>query len=475
MSSNNTYDLNIQKPSYISGTNWNLRQLTPVTVIFGKNSSGKSVLLRTIRDTDANINHYCVPERGGGISYNANLIEQERSGQTRVSGSQQNLGEDYRVRVITRIGTYLSKRGSSRVPILEDNITQIENLMKEILLDFEFTIMPENNPPFLLTRIDNEETVTDIAKMSSGETQLLTLSLDLILACELWKLDGNEGTLLIDEPDSHLHPDMQQRFAKFLIKLNENYNSKIIIATHSTTLLSALGQYEGNKTSVVYLNDDDELTAIVFDESLKILTTCLGGHALMGPLFNAPILLVEGDDDYKLWSQIPRHNTIKLAVIPCGGDKIFRYQKTLENLFTSILENNDAVAGYALLDNDKTIPSDEQKHIKFLQLNCLESENLYLTNEVIKKLGYDDWDKACDQVIQNHTQFGPRKQGFNEMKGWNRKQIDCKPYIEQISRCLDNHKLHWAHKLGKILGNTKPEGQLADFLGSELVNSFWKE
>ena len=46
--------------------------------------------------------------------------------------------------------------------------------------------------------------------MSSGEIQLLTLSLDLLLACEMWRLEGKKGTLLVDEPNNHLHPDMQQ-------------------------------------------------------------------------------------------------------------------------------------------------------------------------------------------------------------------------------------------------------------------------
>ena len=36
-----TYDLEIQKPGFLEGSLWNLRKLTPITVIFGKNGSGK--------------------------------------------------------------------------------------------------------------------------------------------------------------------------------------------------------------------------------------------------------------------------------------------------------------------------------------------------------------------------------------------------------------------------------------------------
>ena len=72
------------------------------------------------------------------------------------------------------------------------------------------------------------------------------------------KLEGMEGTLLVDEPDSHLHPDLQQRYAKFLVELNKEYCCSIIVATHGTTLLSSLGYYGGVKTSVIYFNERNE-------------------------------------------------------------------------------------------------------------------------------------------------------------------------------------------------------------------------
>ena len=125
--------------------------------------------------------------------------------------------------------------------------------MNGILSDFKFQIQ-DTFPPYSLERISTGQKITDIQSLSSGEAQLLTLSLDLLLASEMWKLENKQGTLLVDEPDPHLHPDMQQRFAKFLINLNREYGCSIIIATHSTTLLSALGQYGGLNTSVIYLS-----------------------------------------------------------------------------------------------------------------------------------------------------------------------------------------------------------------------------
>ncbi|GAG33079.1 unnamed protein product, partial [marine sediment metagenome] len=53
--------------------------------------------------------------------------------------------------------------------------------------------------------------------------------------------------LLIDEPDMHLHPDLQQNFAHFIFEVLNKFNIQILVATHSTTLLSALGYYGGCK------------------------------------------------------------------------------------------------------------------------------------------------------------------------------------------------------------------------------------
>jgi predicted ATPase len=55
----------------------------------------------------------------------------------------------------------------------------------------------------------------------------------------------NPKILLLDEPDSHLHPDNQRELAKILIKLVENRNLQIMLTTHSRHLLDAL--YESGK------------------------------------------------------------------------------------------------------------------------------------------------------------------------------------------------------------------------------------
>lgn len=54
--------------------------------------------------------------------------------------SQQNLGADYRMRIITRSGAYLSKLGAFRGPLNDDVLTKIEKFMQEVLTDFPFRV-----------------------------------------------------------------------------------------------------------------------------------------------------------------------------------------------------------------------------------------------------------------------------------------------------------------------------------------------
>ena len=54
----------------------------------------------------------------------------------------------------------------------------------------------------------------------------------------------NDGTVLVlDEPESHLHPDWINKFAEMLVVLVENINVNVLLTTHSPNLLLALSVY----------------------------------------------------------------------------------------------------------------------------------------------------------------------------------------------------------------------------------------
>jgi len=469
----NLYELEVTRPKHLGGNIWKLQKLTPITIVLGRNGSGKSQLLRGIRDKNLDTNYYCAPERAGQTSFNIKYSQQEMDNKERASFSQGNSAPEYRQRIISRIHAFVSKIGNLDGVVEPKKIrSKVEEPINQLLSDFKFEIT-SGNIPYSLTRKSGEDETNTSERLSSGETQVFTLALDLVLLCEMWKLDKVDGLILIDEPDLHLHPELQQKFAEFISKLIDEYSYRTIIATHSTTFLAALGHFGGNKTSIIYLKKSENFVAVKFDKYLKTLANCLGGNALMGPLFGFPILLVEGDDELRIWSEVPRHNEVMLSVISCGGDEIKQYQKTLETLFSSLSDSPGEPRGYALLDGDKDIPQVDQEQIKFLKLSCHETENLYLPTEVLASMNLD-WDKACKKVIENCENRGQKTSILKRIRETDPKTGDFKSIINELSWILDDKQVHWTLRIGQVLGKGKPQGQLKEFLGNELVNSIWK-
>jgi predicted ATPase len=474
-------NLDVVRPPYLGGGQWKLENLNEITILFGKNGSGKSQLLRSLRNTDQSVYHYSSPERAGDITHDVGIMQEELNAPNRAGRRQQNLSSTYRQESVSRIQALLIKIGNltGRAQPSPIDLKDIESFLQILLPDFQFDITGKN-PPYEFKRIHNNEKVSSVNVLSSGEAEILTLALDLLTICAMWELDSQEKrVLLIDEPDTHLHPDLQQHLANFLVQLLEKYKVQMIIASHSTTLLSALGYHGGEKTSVIYLNNSvNEQKAIKFEKTLQELSTCLGGHALMGPLFGAPLLLVEGDDDNKIWSQVPRYHKVKFAVIPCSGaDEVKNYQKTLEKIFASLRTDQSNPVGFALLDGDQTLPSvvtgTSQANIKFIKLACRESENLFLSDEVLVSIGLADWEAAKTKIKTESSNYGEKKNLLDQCDSWDRKNVDLKPVIQQLGQILSSKNVPWTQRIAKCIGDKKPEGQLADFLSIEVVSSLW--
>lgn len=470
-------EIQVSRPPFLGGGQWELSALTPVVVVFGKNGSGKSKLLRSWRDARAATSHYVVPERAGELDYQPQFLAQQMNPQERQGTTQRNFSGEYRRHVVARINSYFAVRGNVRGGALPGDPEELETLVGTLLPDFTTIFDGTQNPPYQLTRTQTDARINNVDELSSGETQIFTLALDILTIVGIWDIQANdERVLLIDEPDAHIHPDLQVRFADFLITVAQRFALQIVVATHSTTLLAALGQFGGTDASVLYLDRTKHaFRAEPFTDLLRELAACLGGHALMGPLFGVPLLLVEGDDDYRIWSQVPRYHAVNFSVIPAGGDEIKNYQRALEKVFGSLREEASTTSGFALIDGDKGKPTAEsvpQNHIRYIQLACHESENLYLTDEVLTLFELD-WPTAKERIIAAAPTFGQKQQKLEAVEGWDRRLADVKDVIEQLSQILDPKKVHWTLRVAKVIGTARPSGQIAEFLGGEVIEALW--
>jgi len=470
----------IPRPNDLGGGEWRLSGLTNLVAVFGKNGSGKSRLLRAWRDARWDVTHYIIPERTGELDYQPQFMQQAVTAQARQGQSQRNFQENYRRLIVIRIQAYLMARGGDEGKVAAPcPPTELGLAMGVLLPDFDVQIVPTETPPYKIIRVSDGQSIKEIDALSSGEAQLLLLGLDILTVAAMWEVTAAERrVLLIDEPDAHVHPDLLVRFADFLTQTATSYGFQTVIATHSTSLLAALGQFGGGGASVIYLDrTGTDFKATPFDDVLKELASCLGGHALMGPLFGVPLLLVEGDDDYRIWSQVPRHHVVSFSVLPSGGQKILAHQRALERVLTALREEGGPKAGYALVDNDKGKPQENdatpQRHIGFIQLKCHESENLFLADEVLASIAGIDWDAAKAKIDAEAGNYGEKEALLRALTSGDRMTHDVKAIIEQLSDILDPKRVHWTIRVAAVIGKARPMGHIGEMLGEEVVTALW--
>lgn len=82
--------------------------------------------------------------------------------------------------------------------------------------------------------VDNSGAEFDINGLSSGEKQLFLRTLAIKM------LNPVNSVILIDEPESSLHPKWQQRIVKVFEGIGEN--NQIIMATHSPHILGSVSK-----------------------------------------------------------------------------------------------------------------------------------------------------------------------------------------------------------------------------------------
>lgn len=116
-------------------------------------------------------------------------------------------------------------------------------------------------------------------KNSSEELDIKNLSTGLKTFVILKKLIANgalerKGTIILDEPEIHLHPEWQLLFAEIIVLLQKELDLHILLATHSPYFLRAIQVYAANYEIAdkckYYLAENKDNIAIITDVSEKI-------------------------------------------------------------------------------------------------------------------------------------------------------------------------------------------------------------
>lgn len=284
----------------------------------------------------------------------------------------------------------------------------------------------------------------------------------------------------MDEPDVHLHPDLQTRLVQFLRELVDEEDFQIVVATHSTAFLGAFHDYDHLRIAFMTFGQLEFDFRAISDLYRKILPV-FGAHPLSNVFNRAPILLVEGEDDERIWQQAVRTARGRLKLFPCSVDGVGDmkdYEQEVKHVIDAVY---DYAKAYSLRDRDSGHEeiNDLMPLIRF-KLSCRAAENLLLSDDVLNALdttwdgvkgGIRDW----LNVNQGHKHFSFLK-SFSE-EGFPRKSFDLKEVRNDLMGIIGSSK-PWEVAVGQAIGRLDParlgdSDSLASYLGEKMVTELF--
>lgn len=470
----------------------NLSPLSSINIILGRNGSGKSRFLRDIENTIHKDNEnfyvrYISPQRGGtfkrdgiiltNISMNPNFLRENRSTNfsNNFKAASAMLFREAELMYLRNLASIREIREDIDRNFYVDRLQKVNNLFNNIELvmgneDFEFRSTVDGN-------------IIDANEISSGESEAMALASEIIYFFDT--VDSNKfNVLLIDEPDVHLHPDLQSRIGTLIIDMLKESKIEadkiaVCIATHSTSLVSALSSYSeyvsiGTKQ---FGKNNVKLTRA----SEKIATVApFFGHPLSLSLNNDAPLIIEGEDDQRVWQQAYRSSQGRIKVFPILSRGVSN-QGIIEKFVSEILPTiYDEPVAFSIRDGDNAI-GEALEHwgpLKRYRLNCYSIENALLTDQCLS-LMKSDWGKFVASA-KNWMSENPKNEQYSLIEELttssnrlrNRKIKEIRNIICSITECSSQ----WESVVGKAIAKIKESdieqsNMLIDYLGKEIVST----
>lgn len=179
-------------------------------------------------------------------------------------------------------------------------------------------------------------------------------STDLFAALDALFRERESASLVLDEPDVYLHPDLQRKLMRLLLEVSP----QVIVATHSQEMVM-----EAGTDALVWVDKSRRRSIqriqIPDDARLTELSDSVGSAFNLGlarTLKARAVIFVEGEDDVMLRDIASRLGLRHLALggalsmVPLGGITRLDRLESLAWLKESFL--GETVRGFVLLDGD---------------------------------------------------------------------------------------------------------------------------
>jgi len=237
--------------------------------------------------------------------------------------------------------------------------------------------------------ISKETVEKDLALLGSGTLQVIEILLDLYHQSDE-RRDLN--LILLDEPDSHIHRDIQERLIQTLNRAGSN--NQVVITTHNESLirsaqLSNLFHVDGTGRGTVQCLYKDELPKLnsphftgpypaLATPVIRSINSTSNGLDFISAIEADKIIFVEGDDDarllYRLFNNNIANKKTKLMFWVMGGVSKVLSKVDMYKAFFSDIKNVKTLWEKSRLVFDRDCLID--KHLNNLQEDLLNKKQL---------------------------------------------------------------------------------------------------
>ena len=296
------------------------------------------------------------------------------------------------------ISNVLERDGSVNASNFPDLWAPLRELTSNILPHMSFSRIEITNFDNMrcLFKVHSLNDEVDFDDLSSGEKSVIQTLYPLIEVDIQERLQAiypqatiqpRKPYIIIDEPELHLHPSLQEKLVTYLRSLALTYGLRVVLATHSPTMIDAAD--EGDilllRSRDGVADGENQIVALGSDPyKLRLVQESVG--SVFPATAARPVLLIEGSSKVKVKNysdkQIytfldPRFASVNL--LPGGGKE--DCLKSLRASRVLLAENPYGVGMYALLDRDLEQvdqPADGAYHLPVAMIEnmCLKPQIL---------------------------------------------------------------------------------------------------
>lgn len=464
--------------------------ISNINVLLGRNGAGKSRFLRSLdsglSSTPGFNVRYISPERAGVFRKDGNIQNNLENNKDSLRGVRtQNQGGNFKAASATLLHEvellYLRQlqdtttiRNDLTRTFKRDRLDKINGLLSNVFIE-------QQRAEFVFISSSGVQVSPD--QISSGESEAVALASEIMHFFEA--LDKTKfNVLLLDEPDVHLHPDLQSRLAKFIVQQIDDLaadvqpNVAICLATHSTPFVCALST---SSYTSIGTKDFDTSKVQQFAASIHLKKVApFFGHPLSLCMSNDALLILEGQDDERVWQQASRSSKGRIRLFPVlatSVDQQFELEEFCSSLLVSIY---DAPVAYSLRDGDgKTGELEPVGPVIRFRLECYAIENVLVTDEclgILQTTWHDFQQAATAWITQNQSH-----QYVDEVSALvgavDRMRMQKIKQIRQLICAIAGSTKPWEVVVGQAIGALDVDhladtpGSLQDFIGLKAVRS----